>query len=92
MRREATGSVPTAAAVKELGSVWAQKRHDVLEIRRGARRCSEGCRIQEAASAGDESKANEAAGDLEAARPDVFVWQTIAREMEDRSEEDRDKP
>ena len=92
MRREATGSVPTAPAVKELGSVWAQKRYDVLEIRRGARRCSESCRIQEAASAGDEGEADEAAGDLEAARADVLVWETIAREMEDRSEEDRDEP
>jgi hypothetical protein len=92
VRREATGSVPTVPAVKELGSVWAQKWHDVLEIRRGARRCSESCRIKEAASAGDESEADEAAADLEAARADVLVWQTIAQEMEDRSEEDRDEP
>jgi hypothetical protein len=90
--REATGSVPTVTAVKQLVSAWAQKRYDMLKIRGGARRCSESRRIQRAACAGEEDEADEAATDLEAARPDVLVWQTIAREVEDRSEEDRREP
>jgi hypothetical protein len=78
--------------VKQLASVWAQKRKDVLEIRCRARRGSEGRRVQRAASAGEESEANKAATDLEATRADVLVWETIAGEMEDGSEEDRSEP
>ena len=55
--REATGSVPTVAAVKQLVSTWAQKRYDVLKIRSGARRCSESPRIQQAAPDGEEHQA-----------------------------------
>jgi hypothetical protein len=84
--------MPTMATVKELAAVWAKARHYVLEIGRGARRCSERRRIQRAASAGEEDEAEEAATDLEAARADVLVWQTIACEMEDRSQQDRGEP
>jgi len=90
--REATGSVPTVAAVKQLVSTWAQKRYDVLKIRGGARRCSESRRIERAAFAGEEDEADEAASDLEAPRADVLVWQSIAGEVEDRPQEDRREP
>lgn len=89
---EATGSVPAVTPVKQLASVWAQKRHDVLEIRCRARRCSESRRIQRAACAGEEDEAEEAATDLEAARADVLMWQTIASEMKNRSEQNRGEP
>jgi hypothetical protein len=92
VRWKATGSVPTMAAVKQLAPVWAEKRHDMLKIRCRAGRCSESRRIQRAAPAGEEREAHESATDLEAAGADVLVWHTIAREMEDRPEEDRDEP
>ncbi|MFL5918979.1 MAG: hypothetical protein ACJ74X_09670 [Gaiellaceae bacterium] len=53
--------------MKQLLSAWAQKRYDVLEIRGGARCCSERRRIQRAALAREETEADEAAADLEAA-------------------------
>jgi hypothetical protein len=84
--------MPTVAAVKQLVSVWAQARNDVLEIRRRARYSPESRRIQQAASAGEEDEADQAATDLEAARTDVLVWQTIAREMQNRPQEDGSKP
>jgi hypothetical protein len=81
---EATRSVPAVAAVKQLASTWTQKGDDVLKIRRRAGGCSQSRRIERAALAGEEDEAEEAATDLEAARTDVLVWQTIAREVEDR--------
>lgn len=81
---EATRSVPAVAAVKQLASTWTQKGDDVLKIRRRAGGCSQSRRIERAALAGEEDEAEEAAPDLEAARTDVLVWQTIAREVEDR--------
>ena len=81
---EATRSVPAVAAVKQLASTWTQKGDDVLKIRRRAGGCSQSRRIERAALAGEEDEAEEAASDLEAARIDVLVWQTIAREVEDR--------
>jgi len=81
--------VPTVAAMKELVPAWAHARNDVLEIRRRARCGSESRRIEQAAFASEEGEAEEAATDLEAARADVLVWQTIAREVEDRPQENR---
>ena len=79
MSREATGSVPTVAAVKKLVSASAQKRDDVLKIRGGTRSCAESRRIQQATLAGKESEAEDAATDLEAPRADVLVWQSGRR-------------
>ena len=81
---EATRPVPAVAAVKQLASTWTQKGDDVLKIRRRAGGCSQSRRIERAALPGEEDEAEEAASDLEAARTDVLVWQTIAREVEDR--------
>ena len=76
--------MPAVAAVKQLASTWTQKGDNVLKIRGRAGRCSQSRRIERAALAGEEDEAEEAATDLEAARIDVLVWQTIAREVEDR--------
>jgi hypothetical protein len=65
-----------------------QKRDDMLKIRGRARRCAESRRIQWPASPGQEQEASEATTDLEAARVDVLVWHTIAREVQDRPEKD----
>ena len=73
--------------MKELAPVRAEKREYVLEIGGGARYSSQSCGIQRTASAGEEGQAEETARDLEPARADVPVRQTIAGEMEDRPQE-----
>ena len=84
--------MPTTTAVKEFASAWTQKWHDVFQIRCRARRRSEGCRIQEAASASENGEADEPTPDFEPAGVDVTVWQTITREVEDRAQNNRGEP
>ena len=90
--REGTGSMPTAAAVKQLAPAWAQKRYDVLQVGSGACRCSKCRGIQRAASTGEEGEACKATTDLKSARADVLMWQTIRGEVEDRPDENGGKP
>jgi hypothetical protein len=90
--REASGSVPATAAVKELAPTWAQEREHVLEIGRGAGQRSERARIQRAARHHEERETGSAAGDLEAARMDVLVWDAITGEVKDRPQEQRAQP
>lgn len=76
--------MPTVAPVKELASARTQKWDDVLEIGCGACRGPESRRIERSAPGGKEGETKKAARDLEAARVDVSVRQTVAREVEDR--------
>ena len=77
--------MPAEATVKHLLAAEAQKRNDVLEIGGGARNCAKSRRIQHATRSGEESKAEDAATDLEAARANVPVGQSIADEVKDGS-------
>jgi hypothetical protein len=86
---EAPRAVPASAAVEELAAARAQEREDVLEVGCGARSGAERCRIERAAACGEEDEARETAADLEAARADVLVRQPIAREVEDRAQQER---
>jgi hypothetical protein len=86
---EAPRAVPASAAVEEFAAARAQERQDVLEVGCGARRGAERRRIERATARGEEDEARETAADLEAARADVLVRQPIAREMKDRTEQDR---
>ena len=67
----------------------AQEGQDVLEVGCGARPGADRRRIERAAACGEEDEARETAADLEAARADVLVRQPIAREMEDRAQQER---
>ena len=89
---EAPRAVPASAAVEEFAAARAQERQDVLEVGCGARRGAERRRIERATARGEEDEARETAADLEAARADVLVRQPIAREMKDRTEQDRRDP
>ena len=89
---EAPRAVPASAAVEEFAAARAQEREDVLEVGCGARRGAERRRIERATARGEEDEARETAADLEAARADVLVRQPIAREMKDRTEQDRREP
>jgi hypothetical protein len=86
---KAPRTVPASAAVEELAAARAQEREDVLEVGCGARSGAERCRIERAAACGEEDEARETAADLEAARADVLVRQPIAREVEDRAQQER---
>ena len=84
--------MPASAAVEELAAARAQEREDVLEVGCGAGRGAEGRRMGRATARGEEDEGRETAADLEAARADVLVRQPIAREMKDRTEQDRREP
>jgi hypothetical protein len=88
MCRKRPFAVPAEAIVKEPPSARTQKGKDVLEVRGGARRGTERRRIEWASPRGEEKDARETAADLEATRAEVLVWQAIAREMEDRPQEE----
>jgi hypothetical protein len=64
----------------------------MLEIGSRARRCAERRWIQQATFAGKQGEASKAATDLKPPRADVLVWHTVAREVEDRAEQDRREP
>ena len=81
--------MPASATVEELSAARAHEGEDMLEVGCGARRGPERCWIERAAARGEEDKADETATDLEAARADVLVRQTVAREVEDRPQQER---
>ncbi len=64
----------------------------MLEVRGGARRGAERRWVERTSPRGEKQEACETAADLEATRADVLVWQAVAREMEDRPEEERREP
>jgi hypothetical protein len=84
--------VPAEAIVKELPSGRTQEGEDVLEVRGGARGGAKRRRIERASPRGEEDDARETAPDLEATRADVLVRQAVAREVEDRAEQERREP
>ena len=63
---EWTGSMPTAPTVKQLATVWTQKREDVLEVGGGTGQRSDRRGIQRPAFACEEKEADESAANLEA--------------------------
>jgi hypothetical protein len=84
---EPTRAVP-AVVVEEFSSARAQERKDVLEVRRGARRSAKCRRIERASPRGEEEDAREAAADLEPTRMEVSVRDAVARNVEDRPQND----
>jgi hypothetical protein len=89
VRRETPRAVPTETVVKELPAAWKHGGEDVLEVRGGARRGAKRRRIERAAPHSEEKDACDAAGDLEVTRAEVLVRQAVAREVEDRPQEER---
>ena len=75
--------------MKELPSTRAQEREDVLEVGGGTRRGAQRRRIEGASPRGEEEDACETAPDLEATRAEVLMRQTVAREVEDWTQEER---
>jgi hypothetical protein len=80
--------MPAAAAVEELPPARAQEREDMLEVGGGARRGTNRRRVERASPHGEEEETHDAAADLEATRPNVLVRHAVAREVEDRPEEE----
>ena len=91
VRRETSRAVPAEAVVKELPATWMQEGEDVLEVGGGTCRGAKRRRIEWASARGEEKDACDAAGDLKATRAEVPVRQAVAREVEDRPQEERCK-
>jgi hypothetical protein len=83
--------VPTEAVVKELPAAQTQEGEDVLEIGGGTRRRAKRRRIEWPSPRGEENDACDAAGDLEPTRAEVLVRQAVARQVQDRPQEERRK-
>ena len=64
----------------------------MLEIRRGRCRAAENSRIERAASRCEQRERDETAADLEAEAADVVVRHAVAREVNDRPEQERERP
>ena len=77
--------------MKELPATRTQEGEDVLEVGGGTRRGAKRRRIEWASPRGEEKDACDAAGDLKATRAEVLVRQAVAREVEDRPQEERRK-
>jgi len=80
--------MPATAPVEELPSARAQERENMLEVRGGARGCAERRRIEGASPRREEEDASDAAADLEASGADVLVRHAVAREVENRPEDE----
>ena len=80
-------AVDVPLAVKELPPTRPQPGHDMFEVRRGSRRAAEHGRIEQAATRSEQRKRGEAAADLEAQVVDVVVRDTVARDVNERSEQ-----
>ena len=78
--------------VEEIVSSRAQEGEDMLEVRRRARRCAERRRVEWSTPHGEEDETRQAAADLEPTRTDVLVGDTVAKNVEDRSREERCEP
>jgi len=91
-RREATGAMPAAPAVKELAAVWTQPGKDVLEIGCGSRCGPKRGRIERPMAEREQRQTEEAALDLEATIGDVLVRHPITGQMQRRTEGEGGKP
>ena len=63
----------------------------MLEVGGGARRGAKRRRIEWASPRGEEKDSCDAAGDLEVTRTEVLVREAVAREVENRPQEERRK-
>jgi hypothetical protein len=81
-----------AVVVEEFPSTRAQTRKDVLEVRRGARCGSECRRIERASPSGEEKDARQAASYLEPTRAEVSVRNAVARDVENRPQQECCEP
>lgn len=88
---EPTRAVP-AVIVEEFPAAQAQLREDVLEVRRGARCSSERHWIEWASPHGEKEDARKTAADLEPTRPEVSVRKAVARDVENRPQNESRKP
>jgi hypothetical protein len=91
VHRETSRAVPADAVVEELPAAQTQEGEDVLEVGGGTRRGAKCRRIEWASPRGEQKDAYDAAADLEATRAEVLVRQAVAREVEDRPQEERRK-
>ena len=78
--------------VEELPSARAEKRKDVLEVRRGARGSAKCGRIEQSSPHGEQEDASEAAADLEPTRAEVSVRKAVARNVENRPQKESREP
>ena len=63
----------------------------MLEVGGRTRRGAKRRRIERASPCGEEKDACDAAGDLKVTRAEVLMWETVAREVENRPQEERRK-
>ena len=82
----------TTAAVKDLLAAHAKPRHDVLEIGHRSGCTAHHGGIERAAPRCEQRKRDETAADLEAPVGDVLVRHAIAREVQRRAEQQRERP
>jgi hypothetical protein len=92
VRREATGAMPAAPAVKELAAVRTQPRKNVLEIGRGSRCGPKRGRIERPMAEREQRQTEEAAANLEATIGDVLVRHPITGQMQRRTEGEGGEP
>ena len=89
--RETPRAVPAEAVVKEFSATRTQEGEDVLEVGCGTRRCTKRRRIEYASPRGEEKDASDAARHLKATRAEVLVRYAVAREVDDRPQQERRK-
>ena len=63
----------------------------MFEVRSGSRRSAEHGRIEHAATRGEQRKRGETAADLEAQVVNVVVWNAVARDVDERSEQQSER-
>ena len=90
IRRQHTGAMSAATAVKQLLPARTKRRDHVLEIRRRSRNRAERRRIERAAPGGEQRDRGEAACDLEAAARDVLVRNVVRGNMQSGSKNQRE--
>jgi hypothetical protein len=80
--------MPATAPVEDLPPARAQEREDMLEVRGRACGGAECRRIEGASPRRQEEDGSDAAADLEPTGADVLVRHAVAREVENRSEQE----
>lgn len=92
VRREATGAMPAAPAVKELAAVRTQPGKDVLAIGRGSRCGPKRGRIERHMAECEQRQTEEAAANLEATIGDVLMRHPITGQVQRRTEGEGGEP
>jgi len=75
--------------MKELPSTWTHEWKDVLEIRSRTGGTAQRRRVEDAPPRGEENEGSEPATDLDGSGMDVLVRHAIAREVQQRPDEER---